>query len=169
MDPDHIEEAFDLANRHSTTSARRSTKVLVLYSGSYSRPDGLNVFLRRFGLTAVMVDNDQSRGGDANHNMLNDQFYRELFNRVKSGEFCAILAAPPCSTFSVSRFFKKSDAPPIVRDRDHIYGLPDVPEAHRREFDLTFAHGGGLRLWSQRRWWADGWQEESVHLVARVV
>ena len=43
--------------------------------------------------------------------------------------------SPPCSTFSVSRFFEKADGPKPVRDRTNIYGLPDISEAHRRELN----------------------------------
>eukprot|EP00965_Chrysotila_dentata_P099892 3300316-Pleurochrysis_carterae.AAC.2 len=49
----------------------------------------------------------------------------------------AIFASPPCSSFSVSRFFKGDNSvdggPPPVRDRDHVKGLPHVPPAHARE------------------------------------
>eukprot|EP00965_Chrysotila_dentata_P160245 5291813-Pleurochrysis_carterae.AAC.1 len=49
----------------------------------------------------------------------------------------AIFASPPCSSFSVSRFFKGESSvdggPPPVRDRDHVLGLPHVPPTHARE------------------------------------
>ena len=46
------------------------------------------------------------------------------------------MAAPPCSTFSVARFFKPSDGgkgPPPVRTREHPTGMPDLHPSHRRE------------------------------------
>eukprot|EP00965_Chrysotila_dentata_P105803 3495255-Pleurochrysis_carterae.AAC.3 len=53
------------------------------------------------------------------------------------GYYATVFASPPCSTFSVSRFFSSADSadggPPPVRDRDHVMGLPDVPSQHARE------------------------------------
>ena len=47
-------------------AARLSRWVLILFSGPYTRPDGLVAFLQRLGLEAVPVDNDSS-GGDQAH------------------------------------------------------------------------------------------------------
>jgi hypothetical protein len=62
--------------------------------------------------------------------------YHSLLERVRNGEFCCIFAAPPCSTFSVSRFFTPADGKPgpqPVRDRDHIDGLLGLPLDRHRE------------------------------------
>ena len=97
--PLSVEESYDLATRSSNESARKSKRVLVLFSGAYSRPDGLGAFLKyRFGLEATLVDNDQQRGGNSKHDLLDDSFYYSLLDRVRAGEFCCIFAAPPCST-----------------------------------------------------------------------
>ena len=60
-----------------------------------------------------------------------------MLQQIQSGHYRAIFAAPPCSTYSVSRFFDTprgtESAPPIVRSRQHILGVPDVPKSHRRE------------------------------------
>ena len=54
----------------------------------------------------------------------NDDVYDALRNRIAKGEFLAILAAPPCSTFSISRFMHSptsaDDGPPPVRVRKEI-------------------------------------------------
>eukprot|EP00965_Chrysotila_dentata_P057095 1894464-Pleurochrysis_carterae.AAC.1 len=88
-------------------------------------------------MTADCVDNCSSDGGGDAHNVLVDSVYERLLQRCADGYYAAIFASPPCSTFSVSRFFSASDAtdggPPPVRDRDHILGLPDVPAQHARE------------------------------------
>ena len=128
-----LEEAYDLASRRVSLSARSSVKVLVLCSGPYERPDGLGAYLRKFGLEPVLVDNDKTSGGAWEHDLLNDEFYLRLVERVRAGEFCAIFAAPPCSTFSISRFYPRPDSPPVVRTREHILGKPDVDPLHRRE------------------------------------
>ena len=54
-------------------------------------------------------------------------FFEQLLRRCSDGEFVAVFAAPPCSTFSVARFFKSIPGPPPVRDRDHILGFPKQP------------------------------------------
>ena len=114
-----------------------SRKVLLLFSGPYDRPDGLAVFLGRMGLEAVQVDYDSANGGDASHDLMNDDFFYSLLQRVQSGEFFAVIASPPCSTFSISRFFAPADpryegAPP-VRTRDYPFGLPNLAREQRAE------------------------------------
>ena len=133
-----VEEAYDLATRRSHKSARASNRVLILFSGAYARPDGMAAFLKKYGLEAVLVDNDPARG-DPNHDIMDDAFFRKLLDRVRSGEFRAILAAPPCSTFSISRFYRRDGAPEPVRDRSHIYGLPGLSAAQKREVNLATA------------------------------
>jgi hypothetical protein len=91
----------------SATSLRRSdgnVKVLLLFSGPSRRPDGIDVFLNRLGYQCVLFD--MLQGDD----VLNDDTYDQLKSRVKSGEFFAVLAAPPCSTVSISRFFDSSSS-----------------------------------------------------------
>ena len=50
-------------------AARLSRRVLIHFSGPYTRPDGLVAFLQRLGLEVVPVDNDSS-GGDKAHDLL---------------------------------------------------------------------------------------------------
>ena len=131
-------EAFDRATRGDTAIARRSRKVLLLFSGPYRRPDGLAAFLTKFGLEPVLLDNDPISGGGSDGDILNDDVHNNLLQRIGRGEFLSIIAAPPCSTFSISRHFAADgsttdDGPPVVRTRDQIRGLPDVPAKHRRE------------------------------------
>ena len=100
-------------------AARLSKRVLVLFSGPYARPDGLVAELLRRGLSVTAVDSDAARGGDKRHDILLDECYESLLRRVQRGEFVAIFAAPPCSTFSVSRLIRsptaKDGGPPPVR------------------------------------------------------
>ena len=116
---------------------RASKRVLILFSGPYNRPDGLQVFLNKVGLEATMVDSDEKHGGNAAHDILEDEFYTELLRRTESGEFLAIVAAPPCSTFSVARHFKSSDptkpGPPPVRNRENPRGIPGLGPLHAKE------------------------------------
>jgi len=135
--PETVAAAVDSATRRTANSARASRHVLLLFSGPYERPDGLAVFLRRLGFTVTCVDNDTSNGGGSDDDIQNDAFYHSLLVRATAGEFLAIVAAPPCSTFSISRFIHSDSShdggPAPVRDRSHIEGLPDVAPQHRRE------------------------------------
>ena len=103
----------------------QSRRVLILFSGPYNRPDGLGAFLARMGIEAVLVDNS-ANGGDKNDDLRSKSIFESLLQRCHKGEFFAVFAAPPCSTFSVARFFKAVNAPSPVRDRENINGLPHL-------------------------------------------
>ena len=56
--------------------------------------------------------------------------------RAHNGDFFAVFAAPPCNSFSVSRFFTPKDrkpGPPPLRDRDHPLGLPHLAPRRVRQ------------------------------------
>ena len=120
-------------------STRLSRRVLVLFSGPYSRPDGLISFLRKEGLHVSAIDNDSKNGGDPNHDLLKNTVYESLLRRVQRGEFLGVFAAPPCSTFSISRFYRSSDSPdggpPVIRRRssNQVEGIHNCPAAHLKE------------------------------------
>ena len=69
--------------------------------------------------------------------LLNEAFYAELLRRVKSGEFSAVIAAPPCSTFSIARFFpvanNRDHGPPPVRTRDSPRGIVEQSAGYKLE------------------------------------
>ena len=136
--PASLTEAFDTAVRGSKGVASSSRHILLLYSGPYERHDGLAALLRQRGFTVTCIDSDAQHGGGERGDILHDSVYRSLLDRATRGEFLAIIAAPPCSTFSISRFMhspSSSDGgPPIVRTRgEHIEGLPSLPPGHARE------------------------------------
>eukprot|EP00965_Chrysotila_dentata_P139243 4604066-Pleurochrysis_carterae.AAC.1 len=114
------------------TNAAVSRRVLLLFSGSIARPDGISSFLGRFSLSTSDV-----YGGSKSHNILMDAVYEGLLQRCTEGYYSTVFASPPCSTFSVSRFFSSADSndggPPPVRDRDHVLGITSVPAQHARE------------------------------------
>ena len=133
----------------SKAPALRSRSVLILFSGPYDRPDGLAAFLSRLGLKSVLIDNSSSGGGSA-HDLTTDSFYESILQRCHRGEFIAVMAAPPCSTFSIARFFDRrasalaagrpppvDSGPPPVRSKDHITGLPDLAPARLKEVTLA--------------------------------
>ena len=129
-------QAFDHATKGSQATARMSTTVLLLFSGPKRRPDGLAVFLHRLGYTTVMVDNDPGDGAGTRDDMLNDDVYNDLLNRARGGEFLAIIAAPPCNTFSIARFITPKDGKPgptPLRTRESINGMPDLSDSNQRK------------------------------------
>ena len=85
--------------------ALRSRTVLVLFSSPYDRPDGLAAYLARLGLQSVLVDNSADGGGPKDDIRV-DSYYESLLQRCHSDDFLAIVAAPPCSIFSVALFRK---------------------------------------------------------------
>ena len=128
--------AYDSATRKEPVSARGSTTVLLMFSGPKNRPDGLATFLNQMGYSTVLLDNDPSTGGGAREDILDDQVYADLLARAKNGEFLCIIAAPPCSTFSIARFIQPkngSKGAKQVRSRSHIAGLPGLGPVAQRQ------------------------------------
>eukprot|EP00965_Chrysotila_dentata_P189144 6173167-Pleurochrysis_carterae.AAC.4 len=115
----------------------KSRRVLLLFFGPFSRPDGLSAFLARYGVAADCIDNAEVDGGGRGHNILVDSVYERLLQRCADKYYAAVIASLPCFTFSVSLFFHCNDAadggPPPVRDRDNVMGLPAIPAQHQRE------------------------------------
>ena len=96
-------------------------------------------FLQRHGISVTPIDNDGDNGGDTADDILNNEVYEPLLRRIQRGEFLAVYAAPPCSTFSVSRFRRSTDSadggPPVIRRRSNgqVTGVANCPAKHRRE------------------------------------
>eukprot|EP00966_Prymnesium_polylepis_P248538 5746502-Prymnesium_polylepis.1 len=68
--------------------------------------------MQQRGITVVQVDNRHDDGGGDDHDLLNDDFFTYLLEHVRSGHFDAVFAAPPCSTYSVARFFETDSGGP---------------------------------------------------------
>eukprot|EP00965_Chrysotila_dentata_P086003 2838326-Pleurochrysis_carterae.AAC.1 len=119
----------------------KSSRVLVLFSGPLSRPDGIATFLQRYGLAADCVDSCPAQGGGSAHDILVNSVYERLLQRCADGYYMAVFASPPCFAFSVSRFFSSASStdggPPPVRNRDHPLGVPNVPAQHARELSQS--------------------------------
>ena len=160
--PTSLPEAFDAVVRGSKGRASSSRHILLLFSGPYERHDGLAALLRQRGFTVTCVDSDAQHGGGTRGDILFDDVYHPLLERATNGEFLAIIAVPPCSTFSISRFMHSpaspDGGPPVVRTREDIDGLPSPPPGHSRElrhanrivrrmaYILGAAHGTGTQF-----------------------
>ena len=125
------------SSRDAKLTSNSSNRLLLLFSGSYQRPDGLAQFARQLGLEVDLFDSDPHVGGGADADILNDKVYESLQERISSGIYVAIFAAPPCSTYSISRFFRAASAkdggPPPVRTRREIGGCRFLPQRHHEE------------------------------------
>ena len=134
-----LPEAFASATRDANTCAYKSKRLLLLFSGAYNRPDGLAQFARQLGLEVDLFDSDPNVGGGASADITKEAVYGKLRERIVRGTYAAIIAAPPCSTFSISRFFESSSSsdggPPPVRTRTEIEGCRFIPAKHRAELE----------------------------------
>ena len=135
----NLPEAFAGATRASAARSFQSIKVLLLFSGAYNRPDGLAQFARRLGLEVDLFDSDPNSGGGDAADITKESVYLQLRERIVRGEYAIIIAAPPCSTFSISRFFRSltspDGGPPPVRTRIEIMGCRFLPSKHRAELE----------------------------------
>eukprot|EP00965_Chrysotila_dentata_P190360 6173840-Pleurochrysis_carterae.AAC.2 len=114
-----------------TDHASPSRRVLLLFSGPFSRADGIFAFLSRYGIPSDCIDSENKLGGGREHDILINAVYERLLQRCADGYYAAVVVSPPCSTFSVSRLYQCPDAtdggPPPVRDRNNVMGLSNIP------------------------------------------
>ena len=113
-----------------------SNIILNMFSGEYNRPDGLTAALRKRGYVVEELDNSK-KGGGYDGDLLNDTVYNTILGHALKGKYRAVYAAPPCSTFSVARFFPGPEpnnyGPPVIRTKSHVMGIPDIPPQHKEE------------------------------------
>ena len=146
------------------TAEKSRGKVLHLFSGPSSRPDGLKALLRAKGWECV--DFDSRANGIPEEDLTRDDVWDKLMARVRAREFDYIVAGPPCDTFSHAR--ERKPGPRPLRSFDRPYGLPRsslypqeieqlrvgnllalrTAEACRALYDL----GGGFIVENPREW-----------------
>ena len=117
----------------ATAVEPQQPKVLHLFAGQRDLPKGLAAQLRKLGLLAEEIDNDDEcvwLGRE--QDLLIDAVFEALLARAQAGEFAGIVAGVPCSTFSVARF-KPGGAPVVRRKPGEERGLHHPPPGHDRE------------------------------------
>eukprot|EP00965_Chrysotila_dentata_P223086 6193379-Pleurochrysis_carterae.AAC.2 len=82
-----------------TNEAFTARRVLLLFSGHFSRSDVISAFLSRYAILTDCVDNDNMDGGGQTHNILLDLVYERLLLRCTDGYYATVVVSPPCSTF----------------------------------------------------------------------
>ena len=144
--PAAVGDAGAVASAPATHEPYSSLRLLNLFSGPYSRADGLAASLKSLGWADVaQFDNDGERGGGWDHDLLRDETYASILADAHAGKYDAVMVAFPCSTFSISRFFDAStsdgadEGPPIIRTKAHPDGLPegDIDPKHIRELKMS--------------------------------
>eukprot|EP00965_Chrysotila_dentata_P057647 1911471-Pleurochrysis_carterae.AAC.1 len=105
--PPGLPDATDIASPHDVRTAdhvlgaaARSKRALILFSGPLQRPDGIAAFLKAHDFDCDTLDNHRAYGVGDSHNLLRDSVYERLLQRCAAGEYAAVVASPPCSTFS---------------------------------------------------------------------
>ena len=92
-----LEEAPSAASNVSapaTFSAVSGLILLNLFSGPYSRSNGLARKLTNLGWAEVVqVDNDGEQGGGWAHDLLNDELFAKLLAMARAGRFAALMIA----------------------------------------------------------------------------
>ena len=125
--------------RGSGGSARASAKcALHLFSGPKLRPEGLAARLRARGWE--VDEKDSGKVPDHPDDLLRDDVFFALLGKAERGDYQAVVAGVPCTTFSVARF-KPGGAPVVRRHSGHQSrglrnaALERLPVANRSEAD----------------------------------
>ena len=99
-----------------------------LFSGPAERSDGLRKAFRDAGWTTTDIDTANAHlHGDSHSNLLRDDLWIRIQSALDEGRIDAVIAGPPCSTFSRARHGGGSqDGPRPLRSPEHPYGLRGV-------------------------------------------
>ena len=105
--------------------AVKTVRALHTFSGPRREKDFeyfLKVFAQEQGVLVVVESVDVFV--DPRFDMHSDSFYGDLRRAAKAGAFSLHLSGPPCRTWSRARF--RRPGPPVVRTREHPYGVPGL-------------------------------------------
>jgi hypothetical protein len=123
----HVAQSRDsqLSGGHLRGFAGLPRRILILFSGPAGRVDGLAAHLRRLGFEVVEID---TKVGGAAHDCSKRRVAEWLLACIAAGMFCAVFAAPPCSSFSVAH-------DPALRSDTHVRGVDPMPPEWRAYID----------------------------------
>ena len=116
--------------------------LLHLFSGPADRSDGMAAFVRKAGGQCRDIDIvNKSQGDSQQHDLSDDTLWLSLFRDLKDGQFTAVFAGTPCTTFSAARTGPPGPRP--LRNHDNPYGLPkshlSIKEADEVRLGTYFA------------------------------
>eukprot|EP00965_Chrysotila_dentata_P242214 6204759-Pleurochrysis_carterae.AAC.1 len=100
-----------------TQDGAGGARVLVVFAGTGVADSTLARSLRELGAGATEID---IAAGGRDHDVLRSEVADTLLAWVRRGDFTAVFAAPPCSSFSVAHT-------PRLRSRDRPEGVQPMP------------------------------------------
>lgn len=112
-------------------SPRRQLRVLHLFSGSDSRPDGLAALLKTVGW--LCDDFDLTNG--EHQNVADDLVWLRIITNIRIGYYDFVWCGTPCETFSHVREVRPG--PPPLRSIEHPYGLPKLAQHLKEQVRLA--------------------------------
>lgn len=106
----------------SQVSGGCKPRALLLFSGPSSRQDGLGTTFSRIGWTCDDIDLSIRQAQGLTNDLSSDTLWMLLLSRISSGWYDAVVAGPPCFTFSRARGYGGGPRP--LRSAGSPYGLP---------------------------------------------
>ena len=107
--------------------------ILHLFSGPHNRHDGFAAFLRKHGW---QCDEYDIVNGD-HENLASDHVWNKVLDRIKNRFYEAMLAGPPCNTFTNARKFDDAGPRPLRSAEGPCrYGLDDLSPEQREQVRL---------------------------------
>ena len=118
-----------------------------IFSGRAGRADGLAALARKKGCGTREVDvlNDPAfkawEGGGSldrpeEHDVTSPELQAKLDSEMVSGRVLGLMLGTPCNTYSVARMQDDGTGVKPVRDRQHIYGLPNLSTRLQRTLNV---------------------------------
>ena len=104
-------------------------RVLILFSG-VARDGDIAYYLRAQNIDVELVDTEHDV------DLLDDEHYQRITQAAQAGRYFVVFAAPPCSTFSVSRL-RLGKGPPQLRSQFHPDGVPGLAHEDQRAVELS--------------------------------
>lgn len=105
-------------------------RALYLFAGLPRKSD-IGQYLRKHNWEVEEVDILRGHSHDLSRKDVRDK----LQSRIRSGAFAAVVASPPCDTFSRATF-ANARGPPPLRTRDHLKGFPWLTGERKRRVIL---------------------------------
>eukprot|EP00971_Amphidinium_carterae_P227633 4515352-Amphidinium_carterae.1 len=96
------------------------THLLYAFSGPSSRLDSFGSFVRKLGASVDEVDIINA----SHHDLVDQENWTQLWSRL--GDYCGVLLAPPCSTFSRARRYDHGPRPLRGHEGRARYGFKDL-------------------------------------------
>ena len=118
------------------TRVQHTLHVLYLFSGTQRKSSVTSVLqelCHQKGIQCVVHDIDIQNSPE--WDLAKGSVQQSLLQRIKAGEFDAVLITPPCSTWSRVRG-ANCRGPPMIRSRQYVWGFPWLSGRHMKDAEL---------------------------------